>query len=186
MTAMPDPGPGTPISDLLRARVLLPYRPNARYVLRAQLTHGGNGTSPHPDAPASWLRIDGECGFAAPCYIDATGHLNAVEVNITYNQLLYLGLAEAVRQQLLPELRHWSLEDFFRAQLPDVLIASYDAAFRRPMRSENYAGWFQIVGTRCIPSKSLLLLPTRAHFHDAHGGECTVNATIAIVNWRPA
>jgi hypothetical protein len=28
--------------------------------------------------------------------------------------------------------------------------------------------------------------PERAGFHDAHGGECTVDATIALVNCRPA
>lgn len=185
MTAMPTPGPGTPLSELLRQRVLQPYQPNARYVQRAMLTQAGDGSSPRPGDPASWLRIDGACGFAEPCYIAATGHLNAVEVNITYNQLLYLALAETVRQRLLPELRHWTLDDFFGAQLPDVLIATYHANFRRPMRSAQYEGWFTIVDVQPKPHRSLLLLSTRAGFQDG-AGECAVDATIAIVNWRPA
>lgn len=177
---------GSPLSEVLRAHVLQPYRPEARYVRHATLTQPGNGGTPKLAAPESWLRVDGSCGFAAPCYIEATGHLNAVEANITYNQLLYLTLAEAVRTQLLPELRHWTLDDFFRAQLPDVLIADYRAQFRRPMRSAAYHAWFTIVDVLPKPQRRLLLLQTRAGLHDAGLGACSIDATIALVNWQPA
>lgn len=184
--AMPDPTtPGPLLSEVLRARVLLPYKPEARYVHRAVLTNAGNGSSPRLAHPETWVRIDGTCGFDEPCYIAATGHFNAVEANITYNQLLYLAFAESVRQGLIPELRHWTLDDFFRAQLPDVLIAKYHADFRRPLRSASYAGWFTIVDVRAKPHRRMLLLQTRAGFHDATGGECSVDATIAVVNWLP-
>lgn len=187
MSAMPDPVPtGKPISELLRQRVLQVYKTNARYVHRAVLTRSGNGGTPRLADPSSWIRIDGICGFAEPCYIDATGHLNAVEVNITYNQMLYLAMAETVRERLLPELRHWNLDDFFRAQLPDVLIASYHANFRRPMKSQHYTAWFEIVDVQPKPHRNLLLLHTRAGCHGPSNGECSVDATIALVNWRPA
>ncbi len=175
-----------PMDDALRLRVLAPYKPIARYVHRAVLSHRGNGGTPRAADPATWIRLDAECGFAASCYIESTGHLNAVECNITYNQMLYLGLAETVRQRLLPELRHWSLDDFFRAQLPDVLIADYHARFRRPMKAHRYGGWMAFVDVQARPSRKLLLLQTRAGFHDPDGGECSVDVTIALVNWQPA
>lgn len=187
MSAMPDPVPtGQPVSELLRQRVLQPYKPDARYVHRAVVTNPGNGATPRLADPDSWIRLDGTCGFTEPCYIEATGHLNAVEVNITYNQMLYLAMAEAVRLRLLPELRHWTLDDFFRAQLPDVLIASYHANFRRPMHSQHYTAWFAIVDVQKKPHRNLLLLHTRAGCNGPGDGECSIDATIALVHWRPA
>jgi hypothetical protein len=187
VSAVPLPDPGQSLlSDELRARVLAAYRPIARYVHRAALTRAGNGGSPRLVDPSSWLRIDGACGFTEPCYIEPTGHFNAVEANITFNQLLYLALAECVRLQLIPELRHWQLDDFFRAQLPDVLIADYGAHFRRPMQCAEYDGWLTFADVRGKAQRRLLLLQTRAGFHDRFGGECAVEATIAIVNWQPA
>lgn len=185
--AMQQPASGpAPIDEQLRVRVLQPYKPNARYVHRAVLTQAGNGSSPRLADPQSWIRVDGECGFVEPCYIAATGHFNAVECNITYNQLLYLGIAEFVRQRLVPELQHWSLEDFFRAQLPDVLIAEYHARFRRPMRSIRYDGWLSFVEVQRRTADKPLLLQTRAGFHDPNGGECFVEARIALLNWQRA
>lgn len=186
MTAPTPESQAPPMDDALRLRVLAPYKPNARYVHRAALTQRGNGGTPRAADPASWIRLDAECGFAEPCYIESTGHFNAVEFNITYNQMLYLGLAETVRQRLLPELRHWTLDDFFRAQLPDVLIADYHAHFRRPMRSRRYSGWMCFADVQARPSRNMLLLHTRAGCLDGDGGECSVDATIALVNWQPA
>jgi hypothetical protein len=186
MSSLPESNPGgNALSEVLRQRVLQPYKPNARYVHRCTLAQPGNGTTPRASVPESWIRVEGSCGFDEPCYIDATGHLNAVEANITYNQLLYLALAEAVRAGLLPELRHWTLDEFFRAQLPDVLIATYHANVRRPMKSARYDGWFSIVDVQPKVHRKLLLLHTRAGFHDATGGECAIDATIALVNWLP-
>ena len=177
---------GSAIDEALRTRVLSVYAANARYVHHAVLARAGNGTTPREDAEASWIRVDGSCGFDAPCYIVPTGHFNAVEANITFNQLLYLGIAEIVRGGLVAELRHWTLDDFFRAQLPDVLIATYHAEFRRPMRSAQYRGWIAFTGAQAKAHRSMLLLQTRCGFGDAAGGECAVAATIALVNWRPA
>ena len=177
---------GQVVSEVLRQRVLLPYKPNARYVQSVVLTHAGDGSTPRLAVPSSWNRIDGTCGFHEPCYIAATGHLNAVEVNITFNQLLYLAMAEAVRAQLIPELRHWTLDDFLAAQLPDVLIATYHANFRRPLQSARYEGWFTFVDVQQKPHRNLLLMQTRAGCHGPDGGECSIDAMIALVNWQPA
>ena len=175
---------GTIDAELLQ-RVLAPYKPDARYVHHAELIFSGDGGGPRHDAPASWLRLACRCGFELPCYIEATGHLNAVECNITYNQMLYLCLAEAVRRGLLPELLHWTLDEFFRRQLPDVLIADYRVRFLRPLASARYTAWFTITGVLPKPHRDLLLLTTRAGFRDDNGGASELDATIALVRWQP-
>ena len=182
---IPDRAPSE-LSEELRQRVLTPYKSHSRYVHRAVLSQCGNGASPHTATPATWIRLDAECGFEEPCYIEATGHFNAVEFNITFNQMLYLAMAEAVRRRLIPELSHWSLDDFFRAQLPDVLIADYHARFRRPMTARHYRGWVSFVDVQTRPQRKLLLLQTRAGCSTDAGGECSADATIALVNWQPA
>ncbi|MBL8756425.1 MAG: hypothetical protein JNK15_24235 [Planctomycetes bacterium] len=183
---MPHPAPGEPLGDALHARVLAPYKPDCRYVTRTVLTQSGNGHSPRTGDPTSWVRFANECFIGDPCYIAPTGHFNAVEFNITYNQMLYLGLAEAVRRRLVPELAHWTLDDFFRAQLPDVLIGEYHARFARPMRAGPFQGYFSIVEVRPRPQRRMLLLNTHAVCTTAAGGECEARVTIALVNWQPA
>jgi hypothetical protein len=183
---MPDPVRPEPLGEELRQKVLAPYKPDCRYVLAAAMTQAGNGRSPRTADPSSWVRMEAQCSIGDPCYIEPTGHFNAVEFNITYNQMLYLGMAEAVRRRLVPELAHWTLDDFYRAQLPDVLIGDYHARFRRPMRSGRFRGWFTIVEVLARPQRKLLLLHTRAGCTTDAGGECEAEVTIALVNWQPA
>lgn len=188
----PAPAPEQPtrlavtLSQELCARVLAPYKPHCRYVHRAELSHARDGRTPQPDDPGSWIRLDAECGITEPCYIEATGHFNAVEYNITYNQMLYLGLAELTRLRLLPELRNWNLDDFFRHQLPDVLIANYNARFRRPMKSQAFRGWVAFCGVTTRPQRNLLMVSTRSGCSTAAGGSCEAEVTIALVNWQSA
>jgi hypothetical protein len=186
VTTVPQPWRPEQLDDELRQRVLRPYKPHCRYVLEATLSQAGNGMTPRASEPSTWIRIDTQCTIAEPCYIEATGHLNAVEFNITYNQMLYLGLAETVRRRLVPELAHWGLDDFFRAQLPDVLIGDYHARFHRPMLAASFRGWLTIVEVKPRPQRNLLLLRTRAGCTTDAGGECEGEVTIALVNWHPA
>lgn len=186
MSAMPEAFSPQPLTEELRQRVLQPYKPDCRYVLGAVLSAAGNGASPRAADAATWIRIDAMCSIGDPCYIEPTGHINAVEFNITYNQMLYLGLAESVRRRLVPELAHWTMADFYRAQLPDVLIGDYHARFRRPMRAGRFRGWFSIIDVQPRPHRQLLLLRTRSGCSTDAGGECDAEVTIALVNWQPA
>ncbi len=184
MTAVTDFVSVLNMEESLRRRVLEPYTPQSRYVVRATMTQVGNGGSPREEDPTSWLRLDADCAIGDPVYIEPTGHFNAVEFNITYNQMLYLALAEAVQRRLLPDLAHWTLDDFFRAQLPDVLIADYQAKFHHPIRSGDYAGWFSILESTPIERSNMLLLRTAAGCSTPAGGHCEARCTIAIVNFK--
>ena len=151
------PGRATPITAALLQRVLKPYRDNCHYVQTATLQASGEPGGPRREAPDSWITIDGTCSIPVSCYIDDTGHFNAVELNITYNQLLYTALAAAARDRLIPELP-WDLGAFFRHQLPDVLILDYQAKFPRPLDARAFRARFQIREVIPKPLKSMLLL----------------------------
>src|SRR4051794_18927348 len=78
-------------ADLLE-RLLAPYKPGCRYLLEATLGYPTDGRAPFPDDPSSWVAARGRFAIPSSCYVDATGHLNAVEFNIAYDQLCYAAL----------------------------------------------------------------------------------------------
>ncbi|MGE3175063.1 MAG: FcoT family thioesterase [Planctomycetota bacterium] len=168
-------------TDLLR-RVLQCYRDNSRYVLDAIVEHDAHKGPVHPDRPESWIAVTGNCSIPASCYIDDTGHFNAVELNITYNQLLYCGLCAAAADGLLPELRNWDVEAFFRHQLPDVLIVDYHAVFPRPLTPRAFRGRFEIREAIPKPHKDMLLLRTFCSVTCENDGHAEAEVLIALVH----
>jgi hypothetical protein len=181
-------GPATPcrriaITDELRRRVLTPYKPHCRYVRTAELSHPEDLRPPAPNDPQSWIRLDADCGIDASCYIDDTGHFNAVEFNITYNQMVYLCLAQTMASRLLPGCGGWDLAEFFRRQLPDVLIVDYRVRFHRPLWSRSFQGFVAI--TEVHARKERLLVRTRCGCSGAPDGESSGEVLLALMNWRP-
>ena len=166
----------------LLERLLAPYKSHCRYIRDLTLQYPSNRRPPHPDDRASWITIEGRCGISGSCYINDTGHLNAVEFNISYNQLLYAGLTASVQHSLIAELQHWSLEDWWSRQLPDVLIIDYHARFRRPMCPRAFHGRFEI--RQVVPKrhKHLVLLHTACQMGDDNGGSSDADVVIALVH----
>jgi len=187
----PRPGTGignrivSPVPDDIRQRVLKPYLPVSRYVTSAQFERPRVAVLPASNRPETWLRLDAECAIKDPCYIESTGHFNAVELNITYNQMIYLCLAEISRLGAVPKPL-WSLEDFFQAQLPNVLITDYQAQFRRQMNSARYSSWLMIESFEVKPRRNLALLKTRCAASNDGNDANEARVNIALVDWPSA
>ncbi|MGW4728249.1 (2E)-enoyl-ACP glycyltransferase [Streptomyces shenzhenensis] len=163
-----------PTDGELLARVLVPYKQHCKYLKSAEVTAG---------AGLSGAR----CAFAIPesCYIDDTGHLNSVEVNIAYNQMMYYLVAKSVKEGLLTGFETWILDDFWRHQLPDILIARFASNFRRPVNPRAFTGEMEFRSvTRRTPGGGSPFLHAQTVFcyQDAHGGRCDGEATLAFVN----
>ncbi|WP_079174884.1 FcoT family thioesterase [Streptomyces malaysiense] len=158
----------------LLARVLAPYKEHCEYLRSAEVTASGGLSR-------------ARCAFAIPesCYIDDTGHLNSVEVNIAYNQMMYYLVAKSVQERLLTGFEDWTLDDFWRHQLPDILIARFTANFRRPVDPRRFTGEmeFRSVTRRASATAGPFLhAPTAFRYQDAHGGRCDGEVTLAFVN----
>lgn len=173
------------LSNELLERVLRPYLPAGRLIQSARLERPRHARLPQTNDPDSWLRLDSQCAVAAPCYIEATGHFNAIELNLTYNQMLYLCLAEALRLDLFPKPA-WSFEHFFKAQLPNVLIVDYQARFRRQMMSARYQSWLMIESIQVRPQRSLVLLKTRCAASNDCNDANEAQVIIALTDWPSA
>lgn len=160
-------------ADLLE-RVLRPYKAHCMYLQTATVT-------------ADQGRLSAHGAFAIPesCYIDDTGHLNSVEVNICYNQLMYYAVAAAVRWRLLDAFADWTMDDYWQRQLPDILIARFASRFRRPVDPRAFVGSLEFREVqRRTPGGGppLLVAATAYRYHDAHGGRCDGEATLAFPN----
>lgn len=158
--------------DLL-VRVLRPYKSHCKYLKSFVVTVDGNGVSGH-----------GELEIRESCYIDDTGHLNAVEVNICFNQMLYCLIARAVQENLAPVFSRWSMDDYWARQLPAVLIARYQSVFRRPINARRFFG--EIEFSRIIERKlgsageSMISIDSKFRYWDESGGHCEGTVRVAI------
>lgn len=171
--------PGCGDARLLQ-RVLLPYKPHCRYVQQAAVRLAQDAD----EGPRVVAR--GELTIPQSCYIDDTGHFNSVEFNICYNQLVYFAIAKAVEQQLFDAFAGWNIDDFWRKQLPDILITRFESSFRRPVQPHHFHGEVSFGPPRSAGSASLLLLRTRCRFWDDAGGLCDGQVALAIVNAQTA
>jgi len=143
----------------LLERVLAPYKPHCRYLLdaRIELATQADGTR----------RLGARGSFSIPesCYIEDTGHLNSVEANIAYNQLMYTMFALGVQHELVPELDFLDLEAYLERCLPDVLIHRIDLRFKRPISRLAFGGHIELSGAN--ESKAFSLLKTEVRFEGA-------------------
>ncbi|MEE3062912.1 MAG: FcoT family thioesterase [Actinomycetota bacterium] len=125
----------------------------------------------------------GDLGFDHSCYIEETGHFNAVEFVISYNQLIYFTLAASVRDQLIPELSGWTMDDYWQRQLPSVLISKMTTRFRQPINSRSYRGVLRIIDIEFRNrSRPLLAMQTTIEFTDDGGGSALGEVEIVLVD----
>lgn len=157
--------------------VLRPYRTHCRYLKTAALT-----TGPEPGQ----LTVSGEFEIAESCYIDDTGHFNAVEFNICYNQVAYYLIAKSIKERLIPVLHNVALHDFWHLQLPHILITSLRSRFKREMSRDRFSGSVTLVEqTRLEKSERwnpLVVLGTTCRFWDAAGEASRGDVKIAITS----
>jgi len=161
------------VQDEFLARVLAPYKPHCRYLKTAIVDHG-----------EGWplCRISGTFEIPESCYIDDTGHLNAVEVNICYNQMLYTLYAIGIDRGLIPAMRDLTLDKYLQRQLPDVLIHKIDMAFRSPIEPRRFSG--RITFEDAIDRRRFILFPSSCAFWDERGGRADGTVSVIFDNRR--
>ena len=128
-----------PLPDSFVTMVLQPYEAKQTvYVKRAWIELEAGATSAVKGA------IRGRAQFSIPesCYIDATGHFNAVEFVICFNQLGYLYCAYLAGRGLLPGSR--DLGEFKSHQLAGMLIQGLESRFSRPIDPRGFEGEVRI------------------------------------------
>lgn len=158
----------------LRERVLVPYRDKARYLKSATVR-----------ASAADVAVTGEFGIDESCYIDDTGHFNAVEFNICFNQAAYYLIAKSVQEKLIGGFAEWSMDDYWQRQLGNLLIYRFNSRFRSALSARRFEGEvrFPEPVVRRRPGKPpVMFIDMAVRFWDEAGGECDGNVTIAATD----
>ena len=152
--------------------VLRPYaKPKTGYLKSATVNVTGDLAS-----------AQGDFAIPYPCYIDDTGHLNSVEVNICFNQLMYYLVAKCVQERAVPALVGWTMDDYWAKQLPDMLIATFTSRFRRPIDSSSFAGEVSFGEfSERNRSRPIQIIDMPWRFWDADGGLADGEVRMAMV-----
>ena len=160
----------TQIDPKFIAQVLRPYRDHCKYLQRAEFVRQGQGLG--------WM--EGVFGIHDSCYIDDTGHFNAVEFNICYNQIAYLHLGYCIAHNLTPELNRFSFEQFCVQQLSNFLIATISSSYATELNAKAFYGRFTIQTLRRRAQSTFI--KTQCQFWDDHSGRSKGEVTLAVLD----
>ena len=100
--------------------------------------------------------------FSIPesCYVDESGHFNAVE-----NEFLESFIE--------------NLEEFYRKQISDVYISKFESHYKSPINAREFEGICRITGSRKM--RRPMYLKTEIGFSDNSGGSAYGSVDLAIV-----
>jgi len=166
-------------NKILLKRVLRPYKENCHYLKNCWFEFREPFIGSSEDERSGMISARGEFSIPESCYIVDTGHFNAVEFNICYNQLGYCLLAECIQHQVLNDFLGWKLEEYFKHQLSNIFIAELRSSFHRPMRPDKFTGHVEI--KKISNKEKILFLKTICRFEDDHGGFSSGKILIAII-----
>lgn len=96
----------------------------------------------------SCIYLYSNLGINAPWYCDSTGHLNAVELNLAFNQMMYLAIGKCIELGWIEALQDYDMYYFMNKYWQDFLITYIHSEFRSPLNSSSFCGVLRINNIR--------------------------------------
>jgi (3R)-3-[(carboxylmethyl)amino]fatty acid synthase len=166
-------------------KILIPYKENVKYLKSATILHYYDPDMDDTRQVHDLVTIEGKFSIPDSCYIDNTGHFNAVEFNICYNQLAYVLFAKCIREGILQKLvPDWdekvnmSFDSFIEHQLSSMLIVKIEGNFVRPINSEAFSATLTI--NRILWACDTPFVHTKIAFTDLHDGKSHGSVLLAF------
>jgi hypothetical protein len=163
------------------AEILQPYKAHARYLKTAEIASFREKSS---DDKGKGALAKGVGRFAIPesCYIDDTGHFNAVEFNICFNQLAYVMFAKCIEAGVMQKMRCgsvdvMSLPEYKQRQLPSMVIVSMESRYFKQLDSRDFRGELSIDKISSVGSAWFFF--TSITFSDAEGVKAKGSVVLA-------
>jgi hypothetical protein len=172
------------ICDRFAADILKPYRAHARYLKAAEITHCRDESGDAAANDAALVVGSGRFSIPESCYIDDTGHFNAVEFNICYNQLAYVLFGKCAEAGILhrilgPKANLPSFAEFMQHQLPSMLIVRIDdVRFFKQMKSGDFRAELRI--EKFAKKGGALFFFTSIAFSDCEGMKAQGSVVLAF------
>jgi hypothetical protein len=165
------------ICEQFVADILKPYRPNAKYLKSGQITQFRDAS----DSSARRVPVVTAAGkFSIPesCYIDDTGHFNAVEFNICYNQLAYAMFGKCFDTGIVPRLRFLTLGEYKEHQLQSCFIVSLESRFFKQLKGGDFRG--ELVVNKMSTAGGATFCFTSIRFSDCEGVKAQGEVVLAF------
>lgn len=137
------------VSASLLDDILQPYHPAARYLKSAAITHFRDKSAEGVHANRGLISARGTFSICESCYIQSTGHFNAVEFNICFNQLAYVTFGKCIDAGLMHKLRCGknevpSFTEFKKHQLPNMVIVQIESRYYHQLDSGAFEGTLEL------------------------------------------
>lgn len=170
---LPELDAAVPIPENLLATVLEPYSfKGCRYLLDAV-----------SQSDSCSVLAQGSFAITESCYIRSTGHFNAVELVLCFNQLAYSAFAPAIANEVIPAFWGWTLDDYVKHQLSSMYIRTSSARFIRPINAEKFYARLHCHDLQIVErSVRYLRVPCDIEFFDDNGGAATGHFELAALN----
>lgn len=175
------------ISDAFIARILKPYRENAKYLKSACiLDYCEPFSDPAPEKGHDELvTIEGTFSIPESCYIDDTGHFNAVEFNICFNQLAYVLFGKCIQSGIFHRVVFdWeqrvnlSYESYLKYQLSSMFIARIEGNFLKPLDAKDFKARLTI--NRIMWTAQTAFVHTKISYGDKKSGRSKGSVLLAF------
>ena len=163
--------------DFVR-EILSPYKDHATYLRSAFIVDApvpADESARQDGEKKALMTAFGEFAIPESCYIDDTGHFNAVEFNICFNQLAYVLFAECFRKDLLSKVAPalakklgLNYAGYRTHQLSSMFIVKYQSKFKQPIDSDLFHGELSV--KRMSSMSNTFFAHTHIAFSDANGG----------------
>ncbi|TVL89506.1 FcoT family thioesterase [Streptomyces sp. SAJ15] len=172
-----------PNDEALLERVLRVYKPHCRYLTSVTTLAKGD-----PGEAGGQVSVRGRFHIPESCYIDDTGHFNAVEFNICFNQMYYFIVAKSVKEGLVRALSDWTMDDYWERQLQDMFLVDFRSSFRRAITTGHFWGQLDLTGAqeRDGGNGPLLILNTEVRYGEDETAACNGKVRLAIRNHKPS
>lgn len=145
---------------MIKDAVLRPYVEDCRYLKSVNF-----------EAPAREGEMPSAIGrFSIPgaFYIQDTGHFNAVEFILCFNQLGYMLTAHCLLGGFFPNTEAWKFDRFLENQLPNVLIVNIESSFSRLINGKDFTGRLTI--PKMEVKGNHLFYDIKVEYRDEQGG----------------
>ena len=171
------------IASSFAAEILKPYRQNATYLKSAEITQVNDKSEMAPGSDQKLIIGKGRFSIPESCYIDDTGHFNAVEFNICYNQLAYVLFAGCIDAGVMHKVRAGDVEipsmmEFKRHQLPAMMIVSLESRYFKPLNSKDFTAELSINKISAVGNTWFFF--TTITFSDNEGVKAKGSVTLAF------
>ena len=179
MAATRMPARSVEVPDDLFQSILAPYRKTCTYLKRMWIDFYADGN----DAVGGAIVGRGQFSIPESFYISDTGHFNAVEFNLCYNQVGYVFFAYCAQHKLISSMSAVDLAYYRRQQLHSFFIAKFASSFQSQIKAASF--WGEISLPRATERKKLWMLDTHIRYWDDGDGRSEGDVLLAFLKEVP-